>query len=325
MRATERRLAALVEETKPDILHAHSPVLNAVPALRVGRRRNIPVVYEIRGFWEDAGASHGTGREWGPRYRAIRYIETQAVRRADQVTVICEGLRGDLLARGIPADKVTVIPNAVDLAEFPEAPARDDALAAELGLAGADVLGFLGSFYSYEGLDLAIAAMPAMLARRPAARLLLVGGGPEAESLRALASRLGLGGKVTFTGRVPHDQVQRYYGLVDVLVYPRVSMRLTDLVTPLKPLEAMAQRKLVLASDVGGHRELIRDGETGHLFRAGDPAALAAAALALFDAREDWPRVVENGYRFVAAERTWAKSVARYETVYANALARRTG
>ena len=54
-----------------------------------------------------------------------------------------------------------------------------------------------------------------------------------------------------------------------MLVYPRLSMRLTELVTPLKPLEAMAQGRLVLASDVGGHRELIRDGETGTLFKAG--------------------------------------------------------
>ncbi len=291
MRATERRLAALADEVKPDIIHAHSPVLNAVPALQAGHRRGLPVVYEIRAFWEDAGASHGTGREMGPRYRLIRTLETAAVRRADAVTVICEGLRGDLVARGIPAEKVTVIPNAVDLAEFPEAPARDPALAAELGLADKAVLGFLGSFYSYEGLHLAIEAMPAILAARPDARLLLVGGGPENENLRAQAQRLGLADKVVFTGRVPHDQVQRYYGLVDLLVFPRVSIRLTELVTPLKPLEAMAQRKLVLASDVSGHRELIRDGETGHLFRAGDTGALAEAALRVLGAREDWPRV----------------------------------
>jgi PEP-CTERM/exosortase A-associated glycosyltransferase len=323
MRATERRLDALAAETRPDILHAHSPVLNAVPALRVGRRRGIPVVYEIRAFWEDAGASHGTAREHGPRYRAIRFMETTAVRAADEVTVICEGLRSDLVARGIPPGKITVIPNAVDPAEFPDAPPRDAALAAELGLAGASVLGFLGSFYSYEGLDLAIAAMPAILAARPDARLLLVGGGPESERLRALARRIGVADKVVFPGRVPHDAVRRYYGLVDVLVYPRVSIRLTELVTPLKPLEAMAQGKLVLASDVGGHRELIRDAETGHLFRAGDAGALAEAALRVLAARQDWPRILANGRRFVAAERAWAASVARYEEVYARALARR--
>ncbi len=323
MRATERRLAQLVGETNPDIIHAHSPVLNAIPALRVGHRRRLPVVYEIRAFWEDAGVSHGTAREHGLRYRAIRYLEIAAVRRADAVTVICEGLRGDLVARGIPAQKVTVIPNAVDLAEFPEAPSPDAQLAAELGLAGKEVLGFLGSFYSYEGLHLAVEAMPQILAARPEVRLLLVGGGPEAENLEAQVRRMGLDGKVVFTGRVPHDQVQRYYALVDVLVFPRVSIRLTELVTPLKPLEAMAQRKLVLASDVGGHRELIRDGETGHLFRADDAAALAQAALRVLAAREDWPRVLENGYRFVATERTWAASVARYEKVYADAMARR--
>ncbi len=118
-----------------------------------------------------------------------------------------------------------------------------------------------------------------------------------------------------FTGRVPHDEVQRYYDIVDVLAYPRHSMRLTELVTPLKPLEAMAQGRLLVASDVGGHRELIRDGETGMLFRAGDAASLAGAIVRLLAERERWPQLREQGRRFVEHERNWAASVARYRDV----------
>jgi PEP-CTERM/exosortase A-associated glycosyltransferase len=294
-------------------------VLNAIPALRVGRRLGIPVVYEVRAFWEDAAADHGTSREWGLRYRLTRALETFALRRADAVTTICEGLRAEMATRGIRADKVTVIPNAVDIEKFTVDQAPDGALQTELGLSGAVVLGFIGSFYGYEGLSLLLDAMPGIQAANPRVRLLLVGGGPQESALKQRAVALGIEDKVVFTGRVPHHEVQRYYDLVDVLVYPRLAMRLTDLVTPLKPLEAMAQGRLLVASDVGGHRELIADGVTGMLFRAGDAEALAAKVLALLDDRSRWPLLRAAARRFVETERNWAGSVGRYRQVYQRA------
>lgn len=316
-----RRLDAVTAQVQPDILHAHSPVLDAIPALRVGRRRNIPVVYEVRAFWEDAAVDHGTTTEGSARYRLTRAMETYAFKHADAVTCICEGLRRDIVARGIPASKVTVIPNAVDVEKFTFGAIAEVQLKTELGLTDARVLGFLGSFYAYEGLDLLIQALPRMLARAPDVRVLLVGGGPQETNLRQLARTLGVADKVVFTGRVPHDQVNRYYDLVDVLVYPRHSMRLTELVTPLKPLEAMAQGRVFVASDVGGHKELIRDGETGVLFKAGDPQSLADKVLGLLNASERWPLLKQAGRHFVETERTWKVSVARYQQVYAATLA----
>ncbi len=316
MRATMQRLAALVERVRPDVLHAHSPVLNAIPALRVGRRFGIPVVYEVRAFWEDAAVDHGTTTEGSMRYRATRSLETYALRRADHVTTICEGLRADIVRRGLPAERVTVIPNAVDADTFVFGAPRDDALRRELGLDGATVIGFIGSFYAYEGIDLLLSALPLVRERRPEARVLLVGGGPQEQALRELARALGVADEVTFTGRVPHAEVKRYYSLVDVLAYPRHSIRLTEIVTPLKPLEAMAQGHLIVASDVGGHRELIRHGETGMLFKAGSPQALAQAIVELLDRREQWPKLRAQGRAFVEAERTWAASVARYAQIY---------
>ncbi len=310
------RLLEVAREVKPDVLHAHSPALNAIAALRVGRKLGIPVVYEIRAFWEDAAVDHGTSTEWGMRYRFTRAMETHALRRVDAATTICEGLRAEIVTRGIPAAKITVIPNAVDVGDFSVDGARDEALATELGLQGKSVLGFIGSFYAYEGLDVLLAALPAMLEKNPQIRVLLVGGGPQDQALKAQATRLGVAGKVIFTGRVPHDQVQRYYNLVDVLVYPRLKMRLTDLVTPLKPLEAMAQGRLLAASDVGGHRELIEDGKTGVLFGANDAQDLARKVLALLAEPARWPLLRAQGRRFVEDERTWAASVARYKGVY---------
>jgi PEP-CTERM/exosortase A-associated glycosyltransferase len=322
MRATTTRLLELARRIRPDLLHAHSPLLNAYPALQVGRRLGIPVVYEIRAFWEDAAVDHGTQREGDLRYRLTKALETRAVRRADQVVTICEGLRGDLIARGIPADKIGVVPNAVDAEAFVLGGRADPELRARLGLAGSRVLGFIGSFYAYEGLDLLLAALPRMLAAAPDIRVLLVGGGPQEAKLKAQAQALGVADKVVFAGRVPHAEVSRYYDQIDLLVYPRHSMRLTELVTPLKPLEAMAQGRLFIASDVGGHKELVRDGVTGLLFRAGDVASLARRALEGLALPDGGAALRAAGRRYVETERNWPRTVANYREIYGRALGR---
>jgi glycogen(starch) synthase len=325
MAATTRRIDELAARFRPDVLHAHSPVLNALPALRVGRKRGLPVVYELRASWEDAAVDHGTMREGSLRYRLSRALETFALGRADHVTTICEGLRSEIVARGIPADRVTVIPNAVDPFAFTPGRTPDPALRARLGLEGATVIGFAGSFYAYEGLDLLIEAAARLAPRHPKLRVLLVGGGSQDEALRRLVTARGLDERVVFAGRVPHDDVQRYYDLIDLLVYPRRRMRLTELVTPLKPLEAMAQGRMLVASDVGGHCELIRDGETGFLFPAGDVNALEATIEKVLAHAGDWPRIQAQARRHVELERTWARSVARYVQVYASLRAGQVG
>ena len=319
---TRRRLTQLVRATRPDVIHAHSPVLNALPSLWVGRRQSVPVVYEMRASWEDAAVDHGSTTEGSLRYRASRALESFALRRADHITTICDGLRRDIAGRGIPAERITVIPNAVDVSTFRFGVPPDPALRHSLGLDGAIVLGFAGSFYGYEGIHLLIEAARRMLPRHPNLRVMLVGGGPQEHNLKAQAVAAGLADRVIFTGRVAHAEVQRYYELIDVLAYPRLPIRLTELVTPLKPLEAMAQGRMFVASDVGGHRELIRDRETGFLFRAGDAAALETALEDLLAQRELWPQIRAQARRFVEVERTWAASVARYGEVYRRALSR---
>lgn len=320
MRQLERRLQQVAEHLRPNIIHAHSPVLNALPALRVGKRLGIPVVYEVRAFWEDAAVDHGSTVEGSLRYQLTRQLETYALKRAGHVFTICGGLRSDILARGVAAERVTVIPNAVDVEAFEPGGAPDELLKAKLGLQGASVIGFIGSFYAYEGLDLLLNALPGILLRRPDLRVLLVGGGPQDAALKDQARRLGVAEKVVFTGRVPHAEVQRYYDLVDVLAYPRHSMRLTELVTPLKPLEAMAQGRLLVASDVGGHKELIRHGETGMLFKAGSTAALTQAVGDLMSAPASWPAIRQAGRRFVENERNWTRSITSYVTPYTSLI-----
>ncbi|EPR17051.1 glycosyl transferase family 1 [Sphingobium indicum IP26] len=315
-------IESLVRQWRPDIIHAHSPVLNAIAAQKVAKRHQIPMIYEIRAFWEDAAVGNGTGTEGSPRYWLTRQLETHAVRAADAVAVICEGLRGDLVARGIDKDKIIVSPNGVDMDQFGTPVPRDPALTVKLGLEGADVVGFIGSFYDYEGLDDLIAALPRLVRARPKAKLLLVGGGPREQALRDQAMASPFADHIVFVGRVPHDQVEYYYAQVDILAYPRKAMRLTDLVTPLKPLEAMAQGRLVAASSVGGHRELIEHGVTGTLFAPNDPPAIAAALAEMFADRGFWDERRSAARAFVERERNWSSNILRYEPVYRQLLAR---
>ena len=311
-----RRLDEVISIERPDVLHAHSPALTGVAAIKAGRKHGIKVVYECRAFWEDAAVSNGTTKEGGLRYRLTRALETWLFHRAHMVTCICAGLRNDIAARGIDSDKLVVIPNAVDCGSFPKLKGEDETVRNALGLGNTPILGYIGSFYAWEGLDIALRAMPEILAHLPDARFLLLGEGYEEENLKSLCRELGLQDRVLFLDRVPHDEVYQYYDAVDVLLYPRRSSRLTELVTPLKPLEANALGKLLIASDVGGHRELIRDKETGLLFKSGDIPALSTLVIDFFEHRERWPALIEAGREFVQMERTWDASVSRYQPIY---------
>lgn len=309
-------LRRAVKQVQPDVIHAHSSALNGLAGLWQAKWSGLPLVYEVRAFWEDAAVDHGTATEHGLKYKVTKALETWVLRQADKVTTICDGLRQDMISRGIASDKITLIPNAVDIDKFEVLTDPDIELQHSLSLQGKKVLGFIGSFYGYEGLSLLVNALASEQLSELPLHLLLVGGGPQEQALQAQVKSLGLSERVTFVGRVPHDQVSRYYSLIDLLVFPRLSMRLTETVTPLKPLEAMAQSKLVLASDVGGHQELISDGQTGFLFKAGDCTALAGAIHTCLEAESQWPEIWQNGLTFVRQQRNWAVSVANYQQVY---------
>lgn len=320
--ALDSAIHALAREWRPDIIHAHSPALCGAAAERAARALGVPFVYEIRAFWEDAAVGNLAGTQGNLKYRLTRALETRVAKAADALFAICHGLKDDLAARGIAPERIAIMPNGVDLSLFGDPPPREDALAEGLGIApGAPVIGYIGSFYAYEGVDDLIAAMPILRQSHPDARLLLVGAGPMAENWRAAAAALLEPEAVIFTGRVPHAEVERYYSLVDILAYPRKAQRLTDLVTPLKPLEAMAQRKLVAASSVGGHRELIADGETGTLFAPDDPAACAAALARLIAAREGWEAIKDRAQAHVRSRHDWAANARDYLSVYQLLLA----
>ena len=313
-------IVALAGRWRPDVLHAHSPALCGMAALEAGRRLGIPVVYEIRAFWEDAAVENHKLRAGSLRYRLGRMLENRVVTGVDAVMTICNGLRDDLVARGVSPSKIGVMPNGVDLSLFGDTLERDEDLARQLGIGSGPVIGFIGSFYDYEGIDILIGAMPRLAARHAGVRLLLVGGGPMEQALRAQADASGAAAEIRFTGRVAHDEVRRYYSLCDIMAFPRRASRLTELVTPLKPLEAMAQGKLVAASDVGGHRELIDHGRTGILFPPDNVEGCASAIVELIAGRERWVRMRKAARTHVVKHHDWARNVRNYQAVYQEVL-----
>jgi PEP-CTERM/exosortase A-associated glycosyltransferase len=319
MRRLTRRIEEVANIEKPDLLHAHSPVLNVLPALWAGRKLGIPVVYEIRAFWEDAAVDHKTYSQDSLKYKMVRSMETWACQHAAQVAVLCNGLKGDLVQRGIEAEKLTVVFNGINPEDFRPCDPNVE-FARSRRIMGKKVLGFIGSFYRYEGLDLLVKAFAKLAATRDDLVLLLVGGGEMEGELRDQIEQMQLQGRVILPGRISHDKIPGVYSLIDILVYPRYSMRLTELVTPLKPLEAMAMRKPVVGSDIGGHRELIREEFTGLLFKPGDIFALVGTLERLLDDPGLRSKLATQGNDWVRQNHTWEKTTSVYSALYSKAL-----
>jgi glycosyltransferase involved in cell wall biosynthesis len=247
-------------------------------------------------------------------------MEADAALRADRVITITGALRDELVRRGVPADRITVVPNGVDTARFTPLP-RDEALAAELGMTGKTVLGYVGSVLDYEGLELLLEAAATLRVERDDFAVLIVGDGAEYEAMIARSQGLGLDGVVTFTGRVPHADVERYFSVIDVAPFPRWPLPVCEMVSPLKPFEAMAMAKTVVVSDVAALAEIVTDGQTGLVHTKGDAGSLTAALRRLLDDPDLRRRLGTAGLAWVRGERDWNTLATRVDAVYAELLA----
>lgn len=317
---TARAAVALIEELRPALIQPTTNYANARVAIALGQKFSLPVVYEVRGFLEETWLSKvGTASSDADRYQAARAAETDCMRRVDAIVTLSESMRTDILERGaIDPGLVTVIPNAVDIERFEPGP-RDEALGASLGI-GRDepVVGYISSFNGYEGIRYLIEAVAILRGRGRRLRLLLVGDGEASPELRAIAASTGLlaDGTAIFTGRVPHVDILRYYRMLDVFVVPRTNDRVSQLVTPLKPYEAMAMEKTLVVSAVAALREIVVDGETGRTFVPEDATSLADVLEPLLEDPAERARLGAAARVWVAANRTWEQNGARYRALY---------
>ncbi|WP_235036759.1 glycosyltransferase family 4 protein [Actinomadura sp. K4S16] len=309
----------LVRELRPSVLHAVSNHLNAAVALELGHRHGLPVVYEVRGFLEDSWLSRDPAhREDDEFYRLTRELETRRMAEADAVVTLGEAMRAEIASRGVPEEKIFTVPNGVDEAFLEPLPDASD-LRERLGIdPGATVVGLTSSFYGYEGIDTLIDAAALLRGRGAPVTLLLVGDGPERGALERRAAERGV--HAVFTGRVPMESVRRYHAVLDVFAVPRRADRVCQLVTPLKPIEAMAGGIPVIASDVKALREIVEPGVTGALTVPEDPEAWANCLEDLAYSPERRQKIGRSAREWVAAERTWRAVTAGYRAAYRFAL-----
>ena len=310
-------LVPLVEELRPAVLHAASDYRNARLALELREVFGLPVVYEVRGFPEERRVRRPGSRARADQGAGRRALELACMAAADRIVTLAEVMKTHMVSRGIDGGKIRVVPNGVDPEALHPEP-RDDALAAELGVEDAEtVLGYVSTFHGYEGIQYLVRATAELIRRGRGARALLVGDGRERPALEALAQELGIAHAVVFTGRVPHGDVLAYYALLDMFVLARRAEETSELVTPLKPFEAMAAERAVIVADLPALREIVIDGETGRTFRPEDPVHLADVAEELIDDPAERQRLAAAGRAWVASERTWAANAARYRELYA--------
>jgi len=314
----------LVRRLRPAVLHAATDHVNGEVALAVRERVRLPVVYEVRGFLEDSWASrrdgdadpHGTDR-----YRIMRERETRCMQAADLVVTLGAEMRAEIVGRGVDPGRVLVVPNAVDerfLTPPDGQPIDGGPVRRRWGIGDEElVVGTLSTFYAHEGLDVLLRAVAELVAGGVGVRALLVGDGPEAPRLRTLADQLGISSRVVFTGRVPLAEAPAHHAAIDVFTVPRRRVRVCELVTPLKPVEALAVGRPLVVSDVAPLVRLATDSQAGLVCQAEDVGSLAEAISALCYAPERRERMGRNGRAYAAAELTWAAMARRYVTAYA--------
>jgi glycosyltransferase involved in cell wall biosynthesis len=309
-------LQPIVAQFQPQIIHAASNWWNGHAATMAAQSLGIPSIYEVRGLWEVTRASRNPSWASTETYQLEVRYETHAALQADHVIAITAGLKRELVRRGVSADKISIVPNGVDAERFANIE-RDEDLKTELGLAGRCILGFVGSITFYEGLISLLDAVAVMrtLTKTPLG-VIFVGDGPVTGELMEHTTALGLDDVVRFVGRVPHHEVERYLGIIDITPFPRESLPVCEMVSPLKPLESMAAGIPVVVSAVEALAEMIPSEEHGVVVPRGDVPALATALAELVDDPDRRAVLASNARTWVQSERNWSLLSQRVGDIY---------
>ncbi|MCW4601995.1 glycosyltransferase family 4 protein [Janibacter hoylei] len=316
-------LAPVVAQEAPDLIHVHSGHRGteaALVAMAVGAALDVPVVYEVRGFFESLWTQDTAWAERAEVYERRRAAEAHCLRQAAAVVTLSESMKDDIVARDVDPAHVHVVPNGVDPSAFVPVE-RDEALTERLGLTGRFVFGYVSNLDHFrEGQELLIDAALELRRRGVDATALVVGDGKRRELLEEHARERQAGDAVHFTGRIPHDEVSQYYAQLDVFVIPRVDERAARLVTPLKPYEAMALGVPLVVSDLPALQEITGDGDRGETFVTGDATSLADVLEELAGSSERRAELSSRAREWVLGHRTWAHNDDRYARIYASVL-----
>ncbi len=314
-----KRIIEVAKEEKVDILHAHTPYRVGLPALKAARKLKIPFVYEMRGMWEETAVANGRWMRNGPAYRRFQSYETKVLRKADQVICISETLKNEAIRRGVSAEKISIVTNAVErkMLEQNKSSALYPTVTERLEKnPDACTVGYIGSLRAMEGVDLTARAVAQLVQKGVKVQFFVLTGESGQAELRQLCKELGIENFSTIVGPVPHDEVATFYSLIDVFVVSRPSSRVTQLVTPLKPFEAMAMGRTVVASKLAALEEIIQHEKTGLLYKPDDLNDLADTIELCVQQPEKRQEIGRAAQQWVLENRTWDVVVKNTKEVY---------
>lgn len=298
-------LEKVIDEIQPSVVHAASNYVTALPALIAARRKGIPFIYEVRGFWEVTRSSRDDDFVNTPKYRFMQLFEALVACEADCVITITTAMKEELIERGVVAENIAIAYNSVDPERFLPSP-KNFELSLRLGIPdGIPVIGYIGSFVDYEGLDDLINAVYGLKEEKIDFRLLMVGDGAVFDALKQQVIDLELEEKVLLTGRVPHEEVEEYYSLIDIAPFPRKPWEVCELVSPLKPFEAMALEKAVIVSSTRALIEIVQDGYNGLVFEKGNTMSLQSKLRELILSSEQRNTLGKHAREWILNERSW--------------------
>lgn len=319
-----QHLQSLAKSEKPAIIHAASNHWNGLAAVTAANRLGIPSVYEVRGLWEVTRGSRDPEWATGNMYKFMARMEADAAKGATRVFAITRALKDELVNRGVDPNKIEIIPNGVDTTRF-QPQAQDTELAQRLNIQGKTVIGYVGSILDYEGIELLIDAASNLKSERNDFHVLIVGDGAELEKFKNRVAEESLGDVITFTGRVPHESVESYYSLIDITPFPRLPLPVCEMVSPLKPFEAMAMGKAVVASNVDALAEIVVPGLNGLLHEKGSQASLTSQLRLLLDDAELREKLGSQARDWVVKERDWSKLASIISNTYDDLWKLQTG
>ncbi len=320
MKTASDDIVDILNKEKPTIVHSASAFYTALPALFAARKLGLPFVYEVRGLWEITRASTIPGWKNSGRFSLERKLETFVANEADQVITITNGIRNELIDRGVDNSKITIIPNAINRSHFSETP-PNLSLKKELGLSNSPTIGYIGSVVDYEGIDDLLDALFLIKDKKIKFNFLLVGDGGALDGIRQKVKELNLQNCCFIIGRVKHDKVQDYYSLIDITPFPRKPLQVCEMVSPLKPFEAMALNKAVLVSSVLALKEIVTDNETGLIFEKNNIPDLALKLELLINNPKLRSNLASKSKDWVIKNRDWSQVALAFDDVYNKAFA----
>jgi len=313
-----KRIIQLSTLENVDVIHAHTPYRVGLPALKAARKLNLKFVYEMRGLWEDTAVASGRWKSWGLSYRRFRRMETKILKQSDKIICISETLRKEVISRGIASEKISVVSNGVEstISDRPQVELPNLFTDLKEKLDSNIVVGYIGSLRKLEGVNLTAEAVSILKRNGINVKFLILSTNSGQDELRTYCDNLGISENTIIEGPVPHESISPFFNLIDVFVVSRPDSRVTRLVTPLKPFEAMSNRCATIVSNLPALEEIVKHEETGLVYKADNANSLAENISRLIKNPELRQELGLNAEKWIKEHRIWKQLAEKTVSIY---------